>query len=109
MLPNGSTPDERCLALIMCSPNRMPPDPEAVLGEIPPLSTRIADMAEDRHVRHTMDTLRKDHESVTDPGGIMRLYGEARRIAENDRDGRALFRRHAEERLSEIALGDLVG
>lgn len=109
MLPSGSTPDEKCLALTMCSPNRMPPDPEAVLGEIPPLATRIADMAEERHIMKRIGMLRKNHDSVTDPGEVMRLYGEARRIAEADPDGRALFRHHAEERLTEITMKDLVG
>lgn len=109
MLPSGSTPDERCLALVMCSPNRMPPDAEAVLREVRPLATRIADMVEERHVMERIRILQGDHPSVPDHGDVMRLYGQARKAAEADPDGRELLRHQAEERLTEITLGDLVG
>ena len=109
VLPSGSTPDERCLALVMCSPNRMPPDPEAVLGVIPPLSTRIADMAEERHIMRRIGILRKDHPSAPDHVEVMRLYGQARKAAEADPEERETIRRHVGERLAEITLKDLVG
>lgn len=109
VLPAGSTPDERCLSLTMCGPNRLPADPEAVLGEILPLTQRITAMAEERHVMDRLAILQKQDGRSKDLDDAMALYGKARKAAESDPDARAVIRRHVEERLAEITLNDLVG
>ncbi len=109
VLPPGSVPADRCLVMSLCGPDRMPPDPRAVLSAIRPTAERIESLAREQRANDIARTLADPGNANPDVWETMRLHSRATTMIDDDPVAMEAVRERIASFVKDISMQDLRG